>query len=73
LKKWDLIKGDLIDSCYDDNGAINAIALNDKIGIMVSGGGDGTISVWEINSNRKLAVLVDNLISLESIAISTSG
>lgn len=78
LKQWDLETGDLISSCFDDTGAINACRvaapegsiLGEKEGYIAGGGGDGVITLWQLGGEEKLGLLVGNVYSIDAIALS---
>jgi WD40 repeat protein len=70
IKQWDLSKYILSHSSYDPLGDIHSLTLFPKTDLIAGAGGDGTITIWQIGNGRKIKLLIGNIYSVESIAIS---
>jgi WD40 repeat protein len=82
IKQWQLPSGDCLASSYDALGAIYAIALGSARSaiaaepveqFIASGGGDGRIVLWSLETGERLGGLAGNVSSIESLAISLDG
>jgi len=65
--------GRLITTGYDPSGAIYAVAIDPLGQYFVSSGGDGKVIVWALGREEQLSVLVGNIFSVQSLAISSDG
>lgn len=79
LKLWDLKTGALINTLSKDIAAVSAlaqqgavahIALSPNAEMIVSGGDDGVIQLWELKTGEPISVLTGNLSCICSLTIS---
>ena len=79
IKLWNLETGALINTLSKDIGAVSAlaqqgavahIALSPNAEIIVSGGDDGVIQLWQLETGEPISVLTGNLSCICSLTIS---
>src|SRR6478672_6463667 len=82
IKLWHLNTGALINTLSKDIGAVSAlaregavahIALSPNAEIIVSGGDDGIIQLWQLATGQPLSILTGNLSCICSLAVSPNS
>ncbi|MFN7339046.1 MAG: WD40 repeat domain-containing protein, partial [bacterium] len=73
LKQWNLEQETEEFSSYDSLGAIYALAVAPNQDFIAAAGGDGTVSLWQLGSGEKIAVLSGNVSSVQSLAIAADS